>query len=117
MTERDVIEADNLALTINRDGSTLIIEVSGEIDIANAEFFTAQIRDAEKTDADRIVIDLGGLGFIDSVGLTQLLIAQRRSDADSDRLRLRNLNGQPASVVELMQLDKVLRIEAAADPA
>jgi anti-sigma B factor antagonist len=112
VTERNVAETDNLALTVSRDGDTLTIEVIGEIDIANAEFFTDQIRSAEKTDASRIVIDLGALAFIDSVGLTQLLIAQRRSDADSDRLRLRNLNGEPARVIALMQLGQVLRIEA-----
>jgi anti-sigma B factor antagonist len=111
VTNKNPIKAKHLALTASRDDHTLTIEVSGEIDIANAELFADQLRRAEKSDASRIIVDLAGLTFIDSVGLTQLLIAQRRSDADSDRLRLRNLRGQPAKVVALMHLDKALRVE------
>lgn len=43
---------------------------------------------AEASDAERIVIDLSGLTFMDSSGLKLLLQAYARSQADSDRLRI-----------------------------
>jgi anti-sigma B factor antagonist len=112
VSEREVIMGNSLALTTSRAGPVVTIEVAGEVDIANAEFLAEQVRCAEKTDADRIVIDLAGVTFIDSIGLTQLSIAQRRSDADSDRLRLRNVGGHTAKVIAITHLDEVLRIEA-----
>jgi anti-anti-sigma factor len=109
VTETEHIETEGLALGLQRNDGALLVQVRGEIDMANAEFFADQLR---RLQADaQVVVDLAELEFIDSMGLTHLLAAQRREDGEPPRLRLRNLRGQPAQIVKLTRLDQLLAIE------
>jgi anti-anti-sigma factor len=65
------------------------IELSGELDLASTQAVETELRLGERSAAQRIVLDLDRLTFIDSTGLRLLVIATRRSDADGDRLRIR----------------------------
>jgi anti-sigma B factor antagonist len=83
------------ALTVvsDRRGSGWHIAASGELDIATVELLERDLRAAEQTDAETIVVDLSGLTFVDSTGLRVLLEASERS-AETDRLRM--IAGAPA---------------------
>jgi anti-sigma B factor antagonist len=66
-----------------RDGDpvgTVVITLSGELDLASADQLDAMVRDAEETDTGWIVVDLTDVSFIDSTGLSVLLNAKKRSD-------------------------------------
>ena len=65
------------------------IQLSGELDGSNAGRVERELELAEGSRANRIVLDLSPLTFIDSAGLRVFLVAKRRSDEDSDRLRIR----------------------------
>ena len=58
-------------------GATLNLAVAGELDASNAPELRAKI--AVGTDWARLVIDLTGLTFIDSVGLSTLVAAKKLS--------------------------------------
>jgi anti-sigma B factor antagonist len=107
----DSVELNGATFSRRLEHDAVIIEVGGQIDLSNAELLASQIREAEETDAARIVLDLGPLEFIDSTGLKELLIAQRRNDEDSDRMRLRNVHGNVAHTIGLTQLDAILKTE------
>ncbi len=70
-----------------RDGSH-VIALSGELDIDGVDRVTVQLRNAEKSDAREIVLDLSALEFIDSSGIQLVIAADARSRADDRRLRL-----------------------------
>jgi anti-sigma B factor antagonist len=63
----------------------VIVVLRGEIDLASAGALERALHAAE-AGQDRLVVDLGGLSFIDSTGIHVLLEAQRRTDG---RLSLR----------------------------
>jgi anti-sigma B factor antagonist len=69
-----------LLINTRRDGDSTAIALSGELDLASADELDAVIRDAEESDVGRIVIDLSGVSYIDSTGLSALLRAKKRSD-------------------------------------
>jgi anti-anti-sigma factor len=71
-----------------REGGDYIIRVRGELDLAQCETFEAEIRNALKSDASAILLDLGELTFIDSTGIRALLIAVGLSEANGRRLRV-----------------------------
>lgn len=83
-----VRQLGTLTLRSLRDADTHAITLSGELDMATAPDLADELQCVEATDARTIMLDLGGLDFIDSTGLRVLLQASARSRADSDRLVL-----------------------------
>ena len=62
----------------DRNGDSVTITLSGELDLASAGDLDEAIRDCEETDIGGLVIDLSDVSFIDSTGLNTLLQAKRR---------------------------------------
>ena len=69
----------SLAVRGDREGEARIIELIGELDLDGAPRLEEALREAEASDASSIVVDLGGLEFIDSTGLRLLVMAAERS--------------------------------------
>lgn len=83
-----------LSVRGERRGDTHYVEPVGELDIATAELLEAELRTAEESDADTIMLDLSGLAFIDSTGLRVVLDFNERCGGDAGRLRV--IAGSPA---------------------
>jgi anti-sigma B factor antagonist len=60
-------------------GAALVLIVSGELDIGGSPRLAVEINEALRRDPDRLVIDLGGVSFLDSTSLAVLLNARRRT--------------------------------------
>ena len=73
--------------TAHRQG-VYVVAPYGELDLATAPEVQRELDRAERSDAAEIVLDLGGLTFIDSTGIRMVLHADARSRADGNRLRL-----------------------------
>jgi anti-sigma B factor antagonist len=69
------------------DGNTQRLILRGELDSDGCPEIEFELAQAEASDADRIVIDLSQVEFIDSTGIALLVAALRRSEQDSARLR------------------------------
>ncbi len=66
-------------------GRTLVVVVSGEIDIASARALRSGMR-MRGDDLDSLVVDLSGATFIDSTGMRTLVEAQNRAKVDDVHL-------------------------------
>ena len=93
-----------MRVTIRRDGAATRLNVSGEVDIANAQTLDAQLRAAEVLPADALHVDLSGVEFMDAAGLRVVLHATERASAGRELHliavspfveRLLNLLGRP----------------------
>jgi len=93
-----------LTLRSARDGDIHAIDVSGELDVANASDLESELQRIEATDARTIMLDLGDLQFIDSTGIRVLINAHARSRADSGRLVLLRPTGHVFRVLEISGL-------------
>jgi len=69
-----------------REGDSVTVAVAGEIDLSTADHLDAAIREAEKTEINRIVVDLSDLSFVDSTGLSVFLEAIQRNRRGGNRL-------------------------------
>jgi anti-sigma B factor antagonist len=81
--------AENFSTEVNATDDATIIHVRGEIDMATA----GRLRDAIEPHmgpAQRIVLDLSGVEFMDSSGLHVLIQARTTLTADHGSLILRN---------------------------
>ena len=68
--------------------SGLRVLVRGEVDIDTVGALDSELRAAEAGDATSIVLDLSGVSFLDSMGISAIVRGALRSSANGDRLRV-----------------------------
>jgi anti-anti-sigma factor len=88
-------------VSCEREGDVYTIHPFGELDLATVKELERELRRAEASDVQAIVLDLAGLTFMDSTGVRLLLQATANSRADSCRLTL--LRG-PGPVQRVLQI-------------
>jgi anti-sigma B factor antagonist len=91
-----------LTVRVERDGGSLLMRASGEIDFASAGMLEEELGRALRCDASVIVLDLGDVGFIDVTGLGVLVSAAERFREDGNRLSM--WLGSGAAVRRLVEL-------------
>ncbi|MBV8218588.1 MAG: STAS domain-containing protein [Solirubrobacterales bacterium] len=70
-----------------RDREAVVLSLQGEVDLANAPELAHELLDAEVSGA-RIIVDLGGVDFMDCSGLRTLLEASSRCNGNGCQLSL-----------------------------
>jgi anti-sigma B factor antagonist len=98
----------------NGSGATSKLEFSGELDLASAAGLQAAIQDAMKSGADSLTLDMRGVTFIDSVGLSLIVTARNRLDEDGGQLRV-VLPERLRPLFDLSGLLEVLDVQFVAD--
>ncbi len=96
--------------TWDRDALTLALR--GELDLASAPTFERYLRNAQASGAERVVVDLRELEFLDSAGLHVLLDANQRLRAQQrPRLFLRRGRPNIQRLFELASVDSIFEFE------
>jgi anti-sigma B factor antagonist len=94
-----------------------VIRLRGALDVAACEEVIAAIRLAERSDADRTVIDIAELDFIDSTGMRLLQAADRRAELIQRDLRFTRPYGYVADMLSYAALDQTLPFVDTGPPA
>jgi anti-anti-sigma factor len=90
---------------ISGDESATLLTVSGELDLATSPALEAELERAS-AGPELVILDLRGVTFMDSTGLSLLVKAQRR--AQDSRRRLAVVKGGP-------QVERLLTLTGVAD--
>jgi anti-anti-sigma factor len=75
-------------VTSERRGDTVLVRLSGELDISSAPKVEDALARVEPDRPDLIVLDLRDLAFMDSTGLRLLIAADTRARQQSRRLAI-----------------------------
>jgi anti-anti-sigma factor len=102
-----------LVITSEQDAETARLTLEGELDLASSVQVEEQLKALEAARPARIVIDLGGLAFIDSTGLRTLIQADQRARGSGSELVLRPGDESIQRVFELTGALDVLHFEVA----
>jgi anti-sigma B factor antagonist len=89
---------------VRSQGRATIIAVSGELDLASSPALQEEIDRVSASDTDMLIIDLRGLDFMDSTGLSVLVRAHQRAEEQGRRLAI--VKG-PQQVQRLLSLTGV----------
>ena len=92
------------------DGA-LVLTAEGEIDLETAPRLSELITSAFAEGQKKIVLDLGSVTFIDSSGLTALVVAQASAVEANAELILRSVTRSTYDLLLMTGLDQVLTIE------
>ena len=95
---------------LGMNGTRVVVAI-GEIDIASAPGLWAALSEAIAAGQDDVVVDLSGVTFIDSQGLSVLLRAYKVLSPEGRRLCLRSPRPQTRKVLEISGVASVLSVD------
>jgi anti-anti-sigma factor len=107
------MERRSLAFRFVPDDDGVCLWVSGEIDMSTADSLYEQASRLVTDSTRLLVLDLGGVTFCDSLGVAALVRIYRYANRLGCRLRLTNLRGHVAHVLQISGLDQVFEVQAA----
>jgi anti-sigma B factor antagonist len=103
VNEVRAVRAGELKLEVSQYGETSMIQLKGELDLANAPALEQELDQALRDGTGRVVVDLGELDFIDSTGIALLL---NSLDGEEEN-RVRFLRSQSTAVNRVLALTGV----------
>jgi anti-sigma B factor antagonist len=80
--------SDLVTFEVTTDAAQTVVRAMGEIDSSSAPALRAELATVLDLAPPEIVLDLCGITFLDSAGLSVLAAAHRRATADDIRLRV-----------------------------
>ena len=103
----------DLRASVSRTGSTTVVTLVGELDLATADRLRTRLHAIVRADPPprRLVLDVGGLDFVDAAGISVLLSAQRALAAGGGTVVLRSPSRIVNRVVKVLQLQDLLPAE------
>lgn len=96
-----------MEVKFTEENGVVIAKVDGEINISTSPQLK---KDFEKVDAKKLVINLEGVGYVDSSGLATLVEILKKTRGRGGALHLTNLSDKVKSLFEITKLDKLFGI-------
>jgi anti-sigma B factor antagonist len=93
-------------LAVSEEPGTVVITVCGELDLATAPELREACAQAVKGSADTVRVDLGGLTFLDSSGISVLVETHRDLEAREATLVLHQVGDRTKRVLEVAGLSE-----------
>lgn len=104
---RDSYAATGLNLDVSIEGRHVVVALSGEIDVANADSLPAIVA-AAVNDENSVRIDIAEVDFLDSSLLRSLLICQSQLGTAGIDVKVRNAQPQARRIFEMTNLTDLL---------
>ena len=93
-------------------GPDLVTVLAGELDVSNCDEILERLKmDLGDVPADRLVIDLAGVTFLDSSGIRMLLLAKQAAEEVGSTLVIRSASAQARRILGVSGLDGHLTLE------
>lgn len=94
-----------------------IVSVSGEVDIATAPELRERLHALLGQGSTQLIVDLSGVGFLDSTGLGVLVGALKRVRTQGGDLRLVSTEPRITKIFEITRLDSAFGVYGSRDEA
>jgi anti-sigma B factor antagonist len=101
-------EAGGLEVQREQGGERVVVRAWGELDLASASAFEAELRRAIRASDFGVVLDLDGVTFIDSTGLNALIAATTLCLTYRRELIVLRASAQVKQVIEISGLEDLL---------
>jgi anti-anti-sigma factor len=86
------------------------VSLHGEIDLSNVEVLDAELDAALSATTERLVVDLSGVGFCDSLGFSTLIKCWRTATASQREFVLARPAPPVRRILEMMGISTVIPI-------
>lgn len=109
--------AGNIEVSIERNGSTVLVRPVGEIDLGTSVTLRQKLREAQAGQPQKLIVDLAMVPYMDSSGVATLLESMQTARRTNHKLVLCSLQQRVRSVFEIAKLETVFTIAEDADKA
>ncbi len=100
-----------MELQTHEDGSVTVLTVTGDLVIGDAESkFKKTVTRLLEEGHTRLLVDLSGVGFLDSSGLGALVRALTQSQKEGGQTKLLRAGPQIRKLLQMTKLDSVFEI-------
>lgn len=99
---------DGLVVRRIRSGYSVHLLLGGELDSYSSHLLDKWMRQDEEDGCAELVLDLGGLSFVDSSGLRTLIEAAKRAGSGGWRLRVINAKDKVRRIFDITDMDSLL---------
>ncbi len=106
-----------MQIAIEQQAGVALFRPEGRLDLVSAAQLKQQLSDAVAAGAQRLVVDMAGVAFIDSSGLGALIGGLKAARLAGGDLRIARVGEQARLVLELTRLDRVLQAFATVEEA
>lgn len=103
---------DQLDITSHDADGWTVIAVAGEVDLASAPDLQRSVEDALAAGAQRLILDLRSVTFMDSTGLRVLLTTHQRLQESGGSLALVAAEGPVTRLMSLTGVDQRIPVAA-----
>jgi anti-sigma B factor antagonist len=103
-----------MAHRVREERGTLVVSFEGDVDLEYSPQARRVLLDLVNQGRD-VLVDLSGVGYIDSSGVANLVEAFQLSRQNGTGFALVSVNAAALRVLELARLDKVFRIFASVE--
>jgi anti-sigma B factor antagonist len=107
----------DLLLETRDEGDWAVLEVKGEVDIYTAPRLRERLIDLVEAGRRKVLVDLQGVGFMDSTGLGSLVSGLKRLREDDGELALVCTRDPVLKILTITGLDKVFAIHGSVEAA
>ncbi len=111
--------ADQPGLSVRYEelGKAIVVTPNGEIAYTEAPVFRQWLKKAQDARPERVVVDLTGVGYMNTPGVATLVEALQNAKKNKYRLVLVGLNPNVRAVFEVARLHTVFEIVETRDAA
>lgn len=102
----------HLTITTRSVATGPILEITGDLDYDSAPELREAVNDLTLTSGQLLILDLAGLEYCDSSGLTVLLAARNLADEQGADMALAAVPDNTARILSITGLDRVFAIHA-----
>lgn len=97
-----------MKFTERREGGVVIIDLKGKLTLGSGDVQLRQvIRDVLERGEKAILLNLGGVGYMDSAGVGELVASFTTAEASGAELKLLNLTSKVRDLLQFTQLISV----------
>lgn len=108
MAVLDPVAADGLGVQLEQQGERVVVGAWGELDVSSANEFEQKLRQAIRGSAFGVVLDLGGVTFMDSIGMHVLVSAAGLAHGTGRELIVLRGSEQVRQVIETSGVEDLL---------
>ncbi len=99
-----------LQINVSEMKRVRLFEIGGRVDSVNANEFGTALDEAVQDGKHNIVLDLGGVEYMSSAGLREMVRVLKQVRRDGGDVRLAALSDRVREVLELAGLDTIFEI-------